>query len=378
MILSKAINFAENLRYFRTKCKLTQKQLGNLIGYTEKSISQWEQGNALPTMDTFLKLIDIFHITLDELMFEKNSCYYFLGIDGGGTKTAFKLIDENGTVVNQVYKGSSNPNDIGLENTFQVLNDGIKEVCYTIPYSQISMFAGISGGGLTSDNSQKLHSFFNNFGFYTFDNGSDIENLVALSEFDKSVLVIMGTGFVVYALDKETKKRISGWGQLFDEGGSGYTLGRDAITAILCDLDKSGKATALTSLFEQKIGETAQNHLASLYQGGKRYISEFANLVFIAAQSGDKVANEILEKNMRFVAEKINCAINQIKTKSDEQNIPVLFSGGICEKHETLFPLIKKHITANNYELKVVEEEQVDGALKRARELFEVKNKKGA
>ena len=375
--MSNPVKFAENLKFYRTKYNLTQKQLGNRIGYTEKSISQWEQGNAFPPMDTFLKLIDIFHISLDELMFEKNSCNYFLGIDGGGTKTSFKLIDENGLVVKEVYKASSNPNDIGIENTFQVLSDGIKEVCHTIPYSQISMFAGISGGGLTSDNSQKLHSFFNKFGFYTFDNGSDIENLVALSNYKKSVLVIMGTGFVVYALNNENQKRISGWGQFFDEGGSGYTLGKDAITAILCASDGSGKRTALTSLFEQKVGETAEKHLASFYKGGKRYISKFANLVFTAAQDGDKVANEILEKNMRFVAEKINCAINEITSNSDEQIIPILFSGGICKKHKILFPLIQKYITKNNYEFIALKTEQVDGALKRAKELFEIKNNKG-
>lgn len=306
-------------------------------------------------------------------MFNENSCHFFLGIDGGGTKTCFKLTDEKGLVINKIYKTSSNPNDIGIENTFSVLSDGIKEVCNNIAYSQISMFAGISGGGLTGNNSQKLHDFFSQFGFFVFDNGSDIENLVALCNCEKSVLVIMGTGFVVYALDKEKRKRISGWGQFFDNGGSGYTLGRDAITAALCDLDGSGKQTILTKLLEERIGESAENHLSKFYQGGKRYISEFAELVFVAAQEGDEIANEILEKNMCFVAEKINCAIGEISENSDMQNIPVLFSGGICKKHKTLFPLIQKHLSTKNCQLAVVENEQVDGAIKRAKDIFKAK-----
>ena len=86
--MKRTIAFAENLKHYRIKLGLTQKQLALKIGYTEKSVSKWESSNALPTMEVVLKLSDLFHISLDELMFENLSCYYFLGIDGGGTKTA--------------------------------------------------------------------------------------------------------------------------------------------------------------------------------------------------------------------------------------------------------------------------------------------------
>ncbi len=304
-----------------------------------------------------------------------SDCNYFLGIDGGGTKTVFKLIDENGMVVNKIYKGPSNLNDIGMENATMVLKEGISEVCNGIPYSEVTMFAGLSGGGLTSDNALLLNRFFKKFGFYSFDNGSDVENLVALSNCEKCVLVIMGTGFVVYALNGEKRKRISGWGQFFDDGGSGYTLGRDAITAVLCEADGSGEQTKLTTLLQERIGETVQMNLAKFYQGGKRYIANFADLVFLAAESGDKVSADILEKNMAFVANKINAALKDLANNSDNENIPVLFSGGISNKADMLFPLIKKHISASNCCLSRLESEPVDGAIKRAKSIFELKSK---
>ena len=74
----------------------------------------------------------------------------------------------------------------------------------------------------------------------------------------------MGTGFIAYALNGKDRKRIAGWGQFFDEGGSGYTIGRDAITAALCAIDGSGMPTMLTSLFEQRLCETAAAHLAGV------------------------------------------------------------------------------------------------------------------
>ncbi len=372
--MERPIKFSENLKFYRTKHGLTQKQLAEHIGYTAKSVSKWETGNALPTMDMFLRIAELFKIPLDELMFEKTSCHYFLGIDGGGTKTAFKLTDENGMVLNKIYKGSCNPNDIGIENATAILKEGINETCKGFSYSNITMFAGISGGGLTGDNAKVLNRFFNKFGFFAFDNGSDVENLVSLTDDEKCILVIMGTGFIMYALDGENRKRISGWGQFFDDGGSGYTLGRDAITAVLCETDGSGEHTALTTLLSERLGETAETHLAKFYQGGKRYIASFANLVFEAAERDDKIALEILEKNMKFVAHRINTAATEFTEDTPTQKIPVLFSGGISTKKDVLFPLIEKHITAVNCRLTSIQSEPVDGALKRARKIFEIKN----
>lgn len=372
--MNRPIKFSENLKYYRTKHGLTQRQLAEHIGYTEKSVSKWESSSGLPTMEMLLKLADLFKISLDELVFEKTSCNYFLGIDGGGTKTAFKLVDENGLVIRKVYKNGCNPNDIGIENTFALLEHGINEVCRGIPFSNITMFAGIAGGGLTGDNVKILNRFFDKFGFFAFDNGSDIENLVALSDYEKCILVIMGTGFIVYALNGEERKRISGWGQFFDDGGSGYSIGRDAITAVLLAHDGSGKQTVLTTLLEQRLGESAEMHLAKFYQGGKRYIASFCDLVFEAVKSGDKVACEILEKNMEFVAHRINTAAVGLEPQKE---LSVLFSGGISAKNDVLFPLIEKHITEKNCTLTRLENEPVEGALRRATKIFETKMQGG-
>ncbi len=364
-----AVTFGNNLKYYRVKNRLTQKQLAEKIGYTEKSVSKWENGSGLPTIETLLSLADLFKVSLDELMFEKTSCHYFLGIDGGGTKTVFKLTDESGTVLRQVHRGACNPNDIGIENARVLLKEGINEACAGISYSNITMFAGISGGGLTGDNAEILNRFFDKFGFFAFDNGSDLENLVALSDYEKCILVIMGTGFIVYALDGKTRKRISGWGHFFDEGGSGYTLGRDAINAVLCEADGSGEPTALTQLLTNRLGETAEEHLAKLYQGGKRYIASFSDLVFEAAEKGDKIALEILDKNMAFAAQKISTAAACF---TPAQNIPVLLSGGICKKEDMLFPLIQKHLNAG-CTLSTLKNPPVDGALRRAKTIYETK-----
>ena len=298
--------------------------------------------------------------------------HYFLGIDGGGTKTVFRLTDENGTVVREIRKGAVNPNDIGMENAISLLRSGISEICQGIAYSEITMFAGIAGGGLSGDNAKILNRFFSEFGFFAFDNGSDIENLVSLRDEDPRILVIMGTGFIVYAINGTKRKRIAGWGQFFDDGGSGYTLGKDAITAVLCAGDGSGKPTLLTKLLEDKIGETAEAHLVQFYQGGKSYIAEFAELVFLASSGGDEIANAILENNLSFVAHRIDTALNALtKHPQNKMPIPAFFAGGISRKSDIIFPIIEKHLRNCSCQLIRLDNEPVDGAIRRASKIFE-------
>jgi len=365
--MERTVTFAENLKHYRTKLGLTQKQLAQRIGYTEKSVSKWESGSVLPTMEIALQLSDLFQISLDELMFENTSSYYFLGIDGGGTKTAFKLIDKNGMLLSRVTKGPTNPYDIGIESAIAVLKDGIHEVCKGVPYSKITIFAGLAGFGIVGDNTKVLTRFLSKFGFFAFASGSDIENIAALSDYKKCVLVIMGTGFNVYAINGSHKKCFAGWGQLFDEGGSGYTFGKDAITAALCAEDGSGAPTLLTELFTKRLGETAGAHLAKFYQGGKRYIAEFADLVFKAAELQDPIAKDILDKNALFVAKKVSVALKHLA----DQDIPVIFAGGISKEHKILFPMIQKHIAQFQCHLLYLEQEPVDGAIVKAKEIYE-------
>ena len=372
--MERKITFGSNLKYYREKQGLTQRQLAEQLGYTEKSISKWENENGLPTLEMVLRLTELLQVPLDELVFEKNTKPYFLGIDGGGTKTVFKLTDESGTVLNTVCKESSNPNDVGMERATSLLKEGIHQVCQGIPYAKVSMFAGISGGGLTGNNAKVLSDFFREFGFLIYDNGSDLENLVALADHEKCILIIMGTGFIVYALNGSERKRIAGWGQFFDDGGSGYTLGRDVITAVLRAGDDSGEKTVLTSLLEERIGETAEAHVAAFYEGGKRYIAGFADLVFTAAEKGDPVAVGILEKNMAFVAKMIDTAVESlVGSEQLSGNVPVLFSGGISAKQDVLFPLIMDALKNKNCTLERLEQEPVEGSLRRAKQLFDAK-----
>ena len=72
---------------------------------------------------------------------------YFLGIDGGGTKTAFIVIDDNNEIVYQNVLGPSSLDTVPLIDIEKLLLTEGKN----IPYKISAIFAGIGGISCDSD-----------------------------------------------------------------------------------------------------------------------------------------------------------------------------------------------------------------------------------
>jgi len=53
---------------------------------------------------------------------------YYLGVDGGGTTTAFLLIDDKGTIVSHKMKATCHYVQVGMDGLQNTLNEGITEV----------------------------------------------------------------------------------------------------------------------------------------------------------------------------------------------------------------------------------------------------------
>ena len=52
----------------RKEYKLTQEQLGEKIGVTNKTVSRWENGNYLPPVDILLAISQLFNVSINEIL----------------------------------------------------------------------------------------------------------------------------------------------------------------------------------------------------------------------------------------------------------------------------------------------------------------------
>lgn len=64
----KNIKIAENIRFFRKQAGLTQEELAARFGSRKTLISNYEIGRNTPDIETLWELVDIFDITIDELV----------------------------------------------------------------------------------------------------------------------------------------------------------------------------------------------------------------------------------------------------------------------------------------------------------------------
>ena len=65
---------AENLALYRKLHGLTQSELAEAIGYSNKSVSKWERGDGTPDILILLTLSEIYGITVSELVGQTEKC----------------------------------------------------------------------------------------------------------------------------------------------------------------------------------------------------------------------------------------------------------------------------------------------------------------
>lgn len=78
--------FAERVKELRIAMNLNQVELGEKLGVSKQSVSNWENDNIQPSIDMLIKIAKFFHVSAD----------YLLGLDSD------KVIDVNGLSNEQI------------------------------------------------------------------------------------------------------------------------------------------------------------------------------------------------------------------------------------------------------------------------------------
>lgn len=64
------ISLGKRVKFYRKKMNITQEQLGNLIGISQKHISNIECAASIPTIKTIVKICNVLHVTPNQLLME--------------------------------------------------------------------------------------------------------------------------------------------------------------------------------------------------------------------------------------------------------------------------------------------------------------------
>ena len=255
---------------------------------------------------------------------------YFIGVDGGGTKTEFLLTDEKENVIKRIVKGGSNPNDIGLEGSYEVLSNGIAELLsgVEIAPNDLRIFAGVSGAGV-GNNAEilrgRLAEQYPNVCVH-----SDLWNGLELCLGGQDgIAVICGTGVSCCVFKDGQIRIVGGYGYLFEKGGSGYAYGRDLIEYALQAEDGILPRSPIVKILCEQLGTpSVRAALGRLLSGGKSLIAKLCPLVFDGFYSGDELCQWVVRENLSHTKTLILQAIES----TNARDLPISFIGGITRE----------------------------------------------
>lgn len=357
---------AQNIKMGRKKSGLTQSELAHRLFVSDRAISKWEMGNSVPEMDNLFCLADIFSTTIDKLVghtIEPSDKKAFIGIDGGATKTEFVMFAEDGQIIRRLCFEGCNPNVCGFEKACDILKSGI-DILLDLQYDVLGVFGGISG--YSSGNNSKLFDKFLQTTYpllkVTFD--TDIHNVVSCEGLlSNCAVVICGTGFAIFANEKDKLSRVGAWGYLLDNIGGGFGIGREALRVALAQRDGFGKETIITELVEQKLGDKVWNCLNTIYKEGDSFIASFAPVVFDAYKQGDSIASDILDSYVLKMKELLDFTLSHY-----DCNNRIILSGGLMSDG-ILIKLLKNKM-GKNIKITVPKTPQICGACYKCCKLY--------
>lgn len=276
---------------------------------------------------------------------------YIIGIDGGGTKTKGLLADASGNVIARAVAGPCNPNVVEakeLANVFRDLFFAMEQKGANLREKTVSVYAGISGAG-NKQNGKKIRKILQAYVSRRaqVQVETDAVNALYAGTYGKPGIVqISGTGSITYGKNNQGREgRVGGWGYLFGDEGSGYDIGRQAVTAALKALDGRGpETTLLTMLYSHFQADHAQEIIREVYTSPspKNKISPLAKLVFHAYKQNDHAAGQILSESAKNLALNILALFEKLFPADAE--IPVVLSGGIFQDKDILPVLLQKEL----------------------------------
>jgi len=289
---------------------------------------------------------------------------YVLGIDGGGTKTACVILDHRKNVIGQGRAASSNRNSVGDEvaraHVTRAIHDALAAA--NLQTSDIqAMCAGMAGVDRPLERSI-IHGWFTEL-FPGIPVLIHNDALIALASGTGGelygVVVISGTGMIVYGIDANGQtRRAGGWGPLFNDKGSSYAIGSAALAAIAQAVDGMGPTTTLEGALLDYLDLNMPQALISWAYSDLSWahIAELGPLVVECAQQGDGVALAIIEEAAVDLAAAVEHVVRNLNLLNEPISIvlsggnllPGFFSGLVSQHLHSLIPkaqLVRPNIT---------------------------------
>ncbi len=277
---------------------------------------------------------------------------YFLGVDGGATKTEAVIIDEQEKILGRAFGDSVNRHEIGVEQMKKNIEGTIKNA---LSQAKIDIDeVGFTVLGLAGKDTREDELTLTEIADLLME-GSLADKVKVLSDVeiaykscidqDYGIVIIAGTGSNCFGQGKNEEVAWAGdWGYLLGDQGSGFALGLGALKRVMREFDGRGVATALTQMVLEKLALTDPLDLVGFaYQTPVpvKEIASLAPLVFSASEQGDKTAQDLVNKLIIEMVLSVQAVAR--KTNLTDEEFELGLVGGIF-KENLVIKLLEREI----------------------------------
>ncbi len=304
---------------------------------------------------------------------------FYLGIDGGGTKTTCAVGNES-QLLATATAGPSNIVRVGEFLARESLQKSVRQACAAagITPAQVSNTCVGGSGAARPELAAVVRRILTEILPTPIDVVGDMQiALDAAFDTGPGVIVIAGTGSIAYGRGRQgTTARAGGWGFAIGDEGSAHWIGRAAVSAVLRASDLAGEGSpdrirssdsVLAAALFKAWGVTSLIDLARAANSIPP--PDFAALFPVVAVSKDDLATQVLADAGRELAWIAEVVIRRLFAKDETATVPVAMTGGVFRHAPLVGQLFYNDLRALDRRAEVSPQvvEPVEGALRMAR-----------
>ena len=293
---------------------------------------------------------------------------YYIGVDGGGTKTAICMAAADSSVLFNEVTGSSTWREHGAAAVVK----NIGKVIYDFPISKNDSIAGIVLGLPTVGESKdgdfeldkELCKVFPEIPFYLT---NDVEVGWAGSlDLEPGINVVAGTGSIAFGKNESGQiARCGGWSEYFSDEGSCYWIGRKVLELFSKQADGRVPKDELYEIVRKEFNidndYDAIDLIHNKYMIKRENIASLQLLSRDAALAGSQSAKELYNEAVDELCLLITAISDKLQFKSNP--FPVSYSGGLYKTGDLVLPRFFSGIEAAGGKPVLPKFEPVYGAL---------------
>lgn len=266
----------------------------------------------------------------------------WLGIDGGGTKTAFSIYDEHLNRIDRLVLPTCHYAQAGIDGALDVLRRGVTWARENnLAQTLFGIGFSICGYGENPEADEALRQCADSLADgrpYVIVNDVEAAWAAGLDMAD-GIALISGTGSIALGVRGQRRQRCGGWDyEIGDEGSAGW-MGKELLRAFTRQCDGRDPRGPLHDIVRRALGLDDDYGIISFAQtamGHRGTIANLCPLVTEAALAGDASARDIFARAAQEEAEMVRAIVDALFADGALDPVPVTYIGGTFNAGELI------------------------------------------